>query len=64
MPDSLHSDLEHIPCNVRIWNIYPVMYVFVVLQNGAFENAVESCRAEVMKNDLDGELRGAWLLCE
>ncbi len=38
-----------------------VLYSF---QNGIFENAVEKCRDEVVKNDLDGEIRGAWLLTE
>ena len=40
------------------------VFFFLILQPGAFENAVEWCRGEILKSDVDGELRGAWLLSE
>ncbi|XP_013407831.1 tumor protein p63-regulated gene 1-like protein [Lingula anatina] len=33
-------------------------------RDGSFENAVEACKESVVSEDLDGQLRGAWLLTE
>ncbi|XP_013401590.1 tumor protein p63-regulated gene 1-like protein [Lingula anatina] len=33
-------------------------------RDGSFENAVEACKESVVSEELDGQLRGAWLLTE
>ncbi len=35
-----------------------------LLQDGSFEAGVEKCRETAVKSDLDGDIRGAWLLTE
>ena len=45
--------------------IYNLLFYCIVsyFQPGAFENAVDECKS-LIRNDLDGEIKGAWVLTE